>query len=244
MQRLENEDLCMAVFRRLSRIGFDIRNPRGEYAILQFVINYLSSFISNEQFAKDGYDVEMTKDSIKVLIDTSNTKEINVKLLKSNVDPLINGIEISTDNFENGSLKIYSNGNTGRIHFTENVVDTTENYIVDTQKEEFVYSYGVNYADREETLFSGKLSAIGTTIKNHEYFTFERLYPEMDQNSGVLNNIRRCFAPGVVKCVPKRGMDASIYDDVFLAFDVLKAERDKVLTPKTKKAKKLTKEAE
>lgn len=244
MQRLENEDLCMAVFRRLSRIGFDIRNPRGEYAILQFVINYLSTFISNEQFAKAGYDVEMTKDSIKVLIDTPNTKEINVKLLKSNVDPLINGIEISTDNFENGSLKIYSNGTTGRIHFTKNVVDTTENYIVDTQKEEFIYSYGVKYADREETLFSGSLSAIGTTIKNNEYFTFERLYPEMDQSFGVLNNIRRCFAPGVVKRVSKRGMDASIYDDVFLAFDVLKAERDKVLSPKTKKAKKLTKETE
>lgn len=244
MQRLEKEDLCMAIFKRLSRIGFDIRNPRVEYAILQFIIKYLSSFISNEQFAKDEYDVETTKDSIKVLIDTPNTKEINVKLLKSIGDSLINCIEISTDNFENGSLKIYSNGDTGRIHSTKNLVDTIESYVVDTQKEEFFYSYSIKYADRDETLFSGLLSAIGTTIKNNEYFTFERLYPKMDQSSGVLNNIRRCFAPTVVKRVSKCGMDASIYDDVFLVFDVLKAERDKVLTPKTKKAKKLTKEAE
>ena len=243
MQKLEKEDLCMAIFRRLSKIGFDVKNPRGEYAILQFVIGYLSSFISNEQFINDDYDVEMTKDSIKVIVDTPDVKEISVKLLNV-YDDSVCGINIKTDNYDNGSLKIYSNGKTGRIHFIRTAVMTTENYIVDTQKEEFIYSYGIKYADREENLFSGKLSAIGTTIKNNEYFTFERLYPEMEQSSSILNNIRRCFSPNMVKCVPKRGMDASIYDDVFLAFDVLKSERDKVLSPKSKKSKKLIKETE
>lgn len=241
---MENEDLCMAVFRRLSKIGFDIRNPKGEYAILQFIIKYVLSFISNEQFKNGEYDVEMTNNSIKVIIDTPDTKEINVKLLDSNIDPLISGIEICTDNYVNGSLKIYSNGNTGVITCTLNALDTTETYRIDTNNEKFAYVYALNYADREDVLFSGELSAIGTTIKNNEYFYYERLYPEMEQSSGVLNSIRRKLTPTDIKSVSKPNIDANIYDNVFSVFDVLKKERDKVLTPKAKKAKKLTKEAE
>lgn len=243
-KNMENEDLCMAVFRRLSKIGFDIRNPKGEYAVLQFIIKYVISFLSNEQFQNGEYDIEMTSNSIKVIIDTPDTKEINVRLLDSNIDSLISGIEVSTDNYVNGLLKIYSNGNTGVITCTLNALDTTETYRIDTNSEKFAYTYALNYADREDILFSGELAAIGTAIKNNEYFYYERLYPEMEQSSGVLNSIRRKLSPTVIKRISKPNIDASIYDNVFLVFDVLKNERDKVLSPKTKKVKKLTKETE
>lgn len=246
MKNMENEDLCMAIFRRLSRIGFDINNPRGEYAILQFIMKYVLSFLSNEQLKNGEYDVETTKKSIKIIIDTPDTKEINVRLLDSKTDSLEKGIEISTDNYENGSLKIFSNDVLNEITCEYHILDTTESYIMNTcnDNEKFTYSYALNYGDREEMLFAGELSAIGTTIKNKEYFSYERLYPEANHNLGVLNNIRRYFSPAVIKCIPKHNIDANIFDDVFLVFDVLKSERNRVLSLNHKEEKKLAKKTE